>query len=440
METLFGTDGIRGQVGTFPLQTNPLLRIGYALGQWACAYYTTRPVRILLGHDTRESCSYIKALIKAALLHHPVRIHDAHVLPTPAICQLIRNKTNFDLGIIISASHNPYTDNGIKIIQKQGKLSAEEELLISQQVFNSSGNTTVIQYGSEVYYSMAKKHYSTALLSYYTPSFLKNVRIVLDVAHGAAGILAPSIFKKLGAKVYLLHNQPTGTNINHACGTVYPESLQKAVIKHKAHIGFCFDGDGDRVLAVTHKGELKDGDDILALLSTHPDYTAQTTLVGTVMSNKGLELFLQAYHKHLIRTAVGDKYIAHALIHQNLILGGEQSGHIILRDYLPTGDGIFVALRLLEALILHNNWDMITFTKHPQILMNIPISIKKKLEEEPIYSLLQTSQEQLHAGRILARYSGTENCLRLLVEDTTFTHAHTIAQNLALLLQKVLNP
>jgi Phosphomannomutase len=242
----------------------------------------------------------------------------------------------------------------------------------------------------------------------------------------------------LGADIIALNTSPNGTNINNECGALHTTHLQQEVVKQHADIGFAFDGDGDRVIAVNRNGGAKNGDDIIALLSQHPLYMQQKTIVGTIMSNHGLELFLHAQGKHLVRTAVGDKYVAAYLNdHQNL-LGGEQSGHIIMYDYLQTGDGMMTALRIIETIIMTNNWDMKTFERLPQILINIPVVHKRDLKDPDIASIITHYEQQLDSGRVIVRYSGTENLLRVMVEDTTQKAAQTIGTNLGKALQQKL--
>ena len=229
----------------------------------------------------------------------------------------------------------------------------------------------------------------------------------------------------------MLNNKPDGININAKCGATDLSSLQKSVLENKADIGFAFDGDGDRLMLVSFSGETKNGDDILALLSQHTVYKDQNTLVGTVMSNQGLEVFLQNTGKKLLRTAVGDKYVLQALCENSFLLGGEQSGHIILKDLTATGDGILAALRICEVIQETNNWALNTFEKYPQILLNVTIAHKKDLNSSSIQAIIKAAEKNIISGRILFRYSGTENLLRVMVEEKDLQRAQTIAHNLA---------
>jgi phosphoglucosamine mutase len=281
-------------------------------------------------------------------------------------------------------------------------------------------------------------NYIRHLRTFFNPLFLQGRKIVLDCANGATFELAPRIFTEFGATIIALHNKPNGTNINAHCGTLHPNDVQKAVMEHHADIGFAFDGDGDRVVAINHRGEIKNGDDILALLLDHPLYTTTSTVVGTIMSNHGLATFLSLRDIALERTPVGDRYIADYLVKNSLLIGGEQSGHIILRDYLDMGDGIFTALRILEVLIAHNNWEMSSFEKYPQLLINLPVAIKKELTSPSIAAIIAMGNNHLHQGRLVVRYSGTENVLRIMIEDSELTHAQHIGTVVSQALQKEL--
>lgn len=434
-KNLFGTDGIRTAVGKAPLSLDRLPHLGIAIARWAIAKYGEQP-EILIACDTRVSAPFIQAALTSGMLLHPIAILDAGILPTPALHALLSKKSCV-LGIVISASHNPYQDNGIKLIDAQlGKLSEQDELEISALFFESLpdyfGYST---FGTVSAYTDARKDYIAHVLSCLAsadiPSFLQDITVVLDCAHGATYLVAPDIFAALGAQVIVLNTEPNGININQKCGALHPEQVQEAVKSYKADIGFAFDGDGDRLVVVSKSGEVKNGDDILALLATHPLYQDQKAVVGTIMTNQGLELHLASQGKQLIRTPVGDKYVAEQLHQSHLVLGGEQSGHIIMRDYIPTGDGIFTALRVLEAIIFSDNWEINTFTKYPQLLINIPVLAKKDLTQHPLASIITDYKAQLPGGRFEIRYSGTENLLRVMIESDSITRANSIGSALA---------
>ncbi len=436
--SLFGTDGIRGTVGNEPFTNYSLIKLGNAIARWAQQKYGAHPT-FLLAHDTRISCSLVKSSLKSGLLLSPIHLYDAHILPSPAVLRLMQLDKQFDCGIIISASHNPYQDNGIKIIDTTtGKLSGADEQIITDIFYNQMFNEQYATLGVEKPFSDASERYINNLVSLFPKNFLQGNKIVLDCAHGATYKVAPIIFERLGAHVTILHDYPNGININKQCGSLFPDTLQQTVISQQATIGFAFDGDGDRVIAVNKYGQIKNGDDMLALLSTLQPYDACPVVVGTVMSNQGFEIFLRNNHKQLVRTAVGDKFIAEHLSHNGLLLGGEPSGHIIMYDYLPTGDGIFTALRTVQAIQKSDNWEMKTFTKFPQVIINLPVKIKKDLASSPIADLIAESTKQLHVGRLVVRYSGTEPLLRIMIEDDDCDHAHMIGTSLSkTLLQEI---
>lgn len=437
-KNMFGTDGIRATVGNAPFTAPDLHKMGLALGTWIVKTYGENAT-VLIGHDTRLSCSFVKSTLKSGLLAHPICLIDAGILPTPAVVQLALTHTAIDCGVIISASHNPFQDNGIKIIDgTKGKLSAQDELEITELFYNPDISCSYAQLGEERFWGNAQAAYSDHIKSFFAPDFLKGKKIVLDCANGAAFEVAPALFRHFGAEVIAFAHEPNGKNINVASGAVHPEALQQLVLEHRADAGFAFDGDSDRVTAVNSAGELRDGDDILALLLDHPLYQNVTTLVGTIMTNKGLESWLTARNCTLFRTPVGDKYIARKLQKDNLLIGGEQSGHIILKDYLPTGDGIFTALRVMEAIMYAHNESMGTFTRFPQILINVPVQEKKDLTLEPFASMLKAREDELSNGRLVVRYSGTEPILRIMIENDDKTQADRIAHALAAELQLAL--
>lgn len=434
-KNLFGTDGIRTTVGDHPLTLQLLPQLGHAIAQWALQKYNKKP-SILLGHDTRESCALIKAGLKTGLLQNNVDVTDAYVVPTPVLCQLVQKQDRFDCGIIISASHNPYHDNGLKIIDaSNGKLSEQDEHTITELFYTHTATPTYQKLGTDTLLQNVNELYYQEIQTHFDAHFLAGVTVVLDYAHGATYQLAPQIFKQCGAQVISINNTPDGKNINDNCGALHLDQLQKKVIEHKADIGFAFDGDGDRVMAVSKDGVIKNGDDILALLLQHNTYQQQTGIVGTIMSNQGLHVHLTKNNKTLVRTPVGDKYVAQQLLKDNLLLGGEQSGHIIIRDYLTTGDGIFTALKTVESVMQNNNWDLHTFERYPQVLINVPVKEKKDLTQKPFATLITNREQQLKSGRLVVRYSGTEKLLRIMVEDDDAHHAHAIGTQLSQELQ-----
>lgn len=436
MTTVFGTDGIRSTVGSQYLTQEKLPILGQAIALWAHQKYGAHP-RILIAHDTRISCTYIKTALKSGLLLHPIHIFDAGILPTPAAFHLIQ-QNSYDAALIISASHNPYYDNGIKLVDREtGKLSHTDEILLSRLLSEeTTGYFSYDTFGTDNMLLGAADQYIKIIQNLFSSQFLHGIKIVLDTAHGASSYSAPAIFSALGAHVIVINNAPTGKNINEQCGALHTQQLQDAVVAHNADIGFAFDGDGDRVVMVNKQGQVKDGDDILALLITHPDYLKTNTIVGTVMTNCGFEAFLKNQHKELIRTPVGDKYIAEKLRLHNLKLGGEPSGHIILQDVIHTGDGILVALKCIETIIKTENWDIVTFEKYPQVLINVPVATRTDLSVNPFADIINHAQKNLNNGRLIVRFSGTEPVLRVMVEAPTHTTAQTIAHTVAKTLEQ----
>ncbi len=436
MENLFGTDGIRSKVGEAILNQNDLINIGKSISIWA-KQKNSIP-RILIASDNRISGPLIKNLIISGLIQYKSEITDSGVLPTPAIYNLVEKQKLFDVGIMVSASHNPYYDNGIKIIDKHhGKLTKEDELQISQIFQQKKFDPIDYDNLGKLWYSInrLKDIYRASVISYFQPSFLKDFKIVLDCANGAFSDIAPEVFENFGAKVISIHNFPDGKNINKNCGSTSPFSLQLAVKEQNADIGFAFDGDGDRILAVNKHGILKDGDDIISFLLNNQKYKTEAKIVTTIMSNYGFEIHLKEKKIDLIRTKVGDKFVVQELKKNNLLIGGEPSGHIILRDYLNSSDGLFVALRIAESIEQTKNLDITSFIKFPQITINLKIVSKENLDNEPFFSIIKKYQNELERGRLIVRYSGTEPLLRLTVESPNINQV----KNILLKLEEELN-
>ncbi len=436
---IFGTDGIRGNANEFPFTPMDVYYLGKAIGAWSHTKYAHRP-RILIAADTRISGIRIKNALMHGLNATRVHFEDAGILPTPAVLALIEKDSNFDSGLVISASHNPAQDNGIKFFDRAtGKISRQDEQIISDFFNQFSAHQETVMQSIDVpphNFSLVDQithfyeHYKEMICARFDSALLVGRTIVIDAAHGATFQIAADIFRELGANVITIGSMPTGLNINAGCGALHPEFLQETVAAKKADLGIAFDGDGDRLVMVTRHGAIKDGDDILAILATHPAYEASTAIVGTIMTNHGLAMHLARSNKELIRTAVGDKYIIEQLSARKLLLGGETSGHIIATDYLASGDGIFAALRTIETMILHDNWDMVSFEKFPQIAINMPITQEYSLTQEPLSSIIATHEAMLPQGRIIVRFSGTEPILRVMTEDNNATLARNVAGQL----------
>ncbi len=441
--SFFGTDGIRAAVGTHILTPNGMLKLGIVLGNWAFQQGQSRPI-IFVAHDTRISSDLLTSALITGLLHAPINVHALGVLPTP-ILEFITSTTPDSFGIMITASHNNYQDNGIKIFKNINnhatKINSEDELYITE-LFEKQETCTnrPINYenlGSYRYAQDSIESYKKFLVNNFKPNFLTTIKIVLDCANGAYSIYAPALLTHFGAQVITLNDKPNGKNINDSCGALHPKDLQQRVLQEKADIGFAFDGDGDRLITITPDGKVYSGDDTLALLMSHPAYNNQPAIIGTVMSNEGLAHHANAHDKKFIRTPVGDKYITKALLEHNLLLGGEPSGHTILRDLALSSDGLLTALRILETIILNNNWPLRSFTKLPQYTLSIPTQHKHDLTKEP-YAQIIKEHELITKGRILVRYSGTEPLLRIMVEDQTEGNAQATALSLSKKLTKFL--
>lgn len=407
IDNIFGTDGIRSEVGIYPLDKKSIKKLGYAIGEWAVEKYQTnnKIIKVLIAQDTRESCNSIISLLEPGLVSKNIVIENIGILPTPAAFYLSK-KNNYNFSIIISASHNPAKDNGIKIIDNGRKIQEKDEKVITEKFYKQPDK---IKNNSSEYMNFVIEQFKNLRLN--------NLTIALDTANGAQYKIAPKIFRALGAKIIVINNNPNGQNINVECGATHTEAIQDLVIKNQCDIGFAFDGDGDRVIAVNSKGQIKDGDDILALLSNNSDYINNKNLVATILSNYGLEKYLNSKNKNLIRTPVGDKYVAQELERLDANLGGEQSGHIILKNITNTGDGIIVALKVLETLELTGN-KFIDYNKYPQVNINIPVKNKKDLTSSPLKDLIKETDDNIigNGGRLIVRYSGTENLLRITAE------------------------
>lgn len=432
MQQLFGTDGIRARFGESPLIPPDIMRIAHSLGIWLVKTYGQK-VKIFLACDTRISCTVIKNIFFDIFKNYSITIIYVGIIPTSGLSILIENNSSVKCGIMISASHNPFFDNGIKIITKEGKLNHAQEEYITNLYYNLPLTTQQhSSQGSILVYKKAQDKIINFIEEKKIAMTFPSLKIILDCANGATSFIAKKVLESCGLTPFvLLHDKPNGFNINENCGAIYPQSLQKAVLKNQADCGFAFDGDGDRVIAINKFGIRKDGDDILALLACHPEFNRQQTIVGTVMSNQGLANYLLKQDKLLLRTNVGDKAIHDTLVKHNLALGGEPAGHIIMKKFLPCGDGLLTMIKIIETMIITNNYELKTFEKWPQKLINIPINQKKDLTTEPFTSLISRYTQKLLGGRISIRYSGTEPVLRIMVESSHLETTNLVIQKLS---------
>ena len=419
---LFGTDGIRGIPGEYPLDDATLERVGKALGDYL-QKKTVRP-RVLIGRDTRESGPHIAELIARGLASAGVEPVSAGVLTTPGVAWLV-NQEGFAAGVVISASHNPYHDNGVKLISSSG-MKFPDDVEHHLEGFILSGNGAKPS-ASEMHVNgdeTLHEDYLAGLRKAVFPGAkLAGMKIVLDCANGAASKLAPALFRSMGASVIAMNDSPDGKNINAGCGSLHPEAMQKKVAEIGAALGVAFDGDADRALFATGSGKLVDGDGVLLAAGRFFKSTGQlkgNVIVGTTMANLGLELALAKSGLRLARTAVGDRYVLEEMLRIGANLGGEQSGHILFLDDATTGDGMLTAVKIASLVSIVGPLDglLADMKIFPQKIVNVRVKSKPPMESLPEVSKLLTQAEKTlgNAGRIVLRYSGTEPLARVMVE------------------------
>ncbi len=428
MGKYFGTDGFRGEANV-ELNAMKAFQIGRYLGWYYGKQHEDGKARIAIGKDTRRSSYMLEEAICAGLTSSGADAYLLHVTPTPSVSYIVRTD-EFDCGIMISASHNPYYDNGIKIIRANGqKIEAEIEEQIEAYI---DGEIEELPYakrdkiGCTIDYSAGRNRYIGYLMTIPTRAF-KNKKIGLDCANGSSSAIAKSVFEALGAQVTVINNQPDGVNINRGCGSTHIEGLQNLVVEKGLDCGFAYDGDADRCLAVDEKGNVVDGDKIMFVCGKYLREIGQLTgdtVVTTVMSNLGLYKALEAEGMHSEQTAVGDKYVAENMMANGYSLGGEQSGHIIFSKYATSGDGILTSLMVMQAVIEKKS-SLATLANemqtYPQCLKNIIVKDKKAAQEDPaVLAAAEKVKEELAGeGRILLRASGTEPKVRVMVEAKT---------------------
>ncbi|MDR1195757.1 MAG: phosphoglucosamine mutase [Endomicrobium sp.] len=433
---LFGTDGIRGDSSKFPFDNDALFITGKAIAEVLAA----AGKKILIIRDTRKSGKRIQNALANGMASAGAVAVFGGIMPTPAASFFLRSG-QYWAGAVISASHNPYRDNGIKIFNSKGsKLTDSVESKIEKKI------NKYMRDGLKFSTAKIEKREKNGLLKSYehflSESFgkgtLKNKKIVIDCANGAAYKSASNVLKKLGAKVIALNVKPDGKNINRNCGALYPEVAAAAVKKHKAFCGFCFDGDADRLICIDENGNIKDGDFFLGSMARYLKSRKKlknNVLVTTVMANIGLIKAMEKEKIKVVTEKVGDRYVMEAMKKHKAVLGGEQSGHFIFRDILGAGDGLLSALQLLSALNYEGKTVSQMFCaieKFPQVLINKTVAKKEPLEKlQKTSSLIKGYERKLGAdGRILVRYSGTENLLRVMVEGTDKIEIGKMAQNI----------
>lgn len=419
---LFGTDGIRGKAGEAPLDRETVARVGAALA--AVCGPQDRAMRVLMGRDTRESGTWIEQELARGLDNGTAEVVSAGVLPTPAIAYLTP-LGRFDAGIVISASHNPFEDNGIKVFGPPGeKLSESVERTIEARVHDGSWQLDASAAACLSFADLSKAYLDHARQILPDPGSLTGSRIVLDCANGATAALAPAFFRSIGFEVDAIGVSPDGRNINLDCGSTHLGKLQARVVETQARIGIAFDGDGDRALFVDHRGKVVDGDAILLMAAEQLKQEGRlpgNAIVATVMSNIGLEIALRERGIEIARCPVGDKYVMEVMQQRGIALGGEQSGHIIFADHLMTGDGIGTALQVLRIMAAQRRElaDLAAaLVTYPQILLNVRVRERADYAKVPAIAAAIANVEQRvnGQGRVLIRYSGTEPLLRIMIE------------------------
>lgn len=422
---LFGTDGIRGKAGQAPLVPETVARVGAALVRTMSAADASHRLRFVIGRDTRESGTWIEDELARGLTSAGATVVSAGVVPTPAIAYLARTE-RFDAGIVISASHNPYEDNGIKVFGGSGtKLTEQLEASVEALVADTSWSVPAQAGSIDRDRGDLCSHYIGHLLEIMkSAGALAGAHIVVDCANGATQPVAPGLFRDLGFKVESIGVEPNGRNINLDCGSTHLDGLAKAVVASKARLGVAFDGDGDRALFVDHAGKIVDGDAILLMGAIYLKDRGRlpgSTVVATVMSNIGLEIALRERGIEMVRTAVGDKYVMEEMVRRGFALGGEQSGHVIFSDHLFTGDGLATALNVLRIMadtgaeLAELASALVTY---PQVLVNVRVKQRTDLKTVPAVAVaMQQVEQRLQGnGRLLVRYSGTEPLLRIMLE------------------------
>ena len=423
MGKYFGTDGFRGEANV-SLTAAHAYEIGRFLGWY---YGKDHPCRAVIGKDTRRSSYMLEASLGAGLNASGADVYLLHVTTTPSVAYVVRTEQEFDCGIMISASHNPYYDNGIKILNSHGE-KLEEEVIEQIEAYLSGemGQLPLARreaIGQVVDYAAGRNRYIGYLISLAIRSY-RGMRVGLDCANGSAWMIAKSVFDALGAETYVINNKPNGWNINNNCGSTHVEVLQKHVRENKLDVGFAYDGDADRCIAIDENGDIVDGDKILYIYGRYLKERGKllnNTVVTTVMSNLGLYKAFDQFDIDYVQTAVGDKYVYENMVANGHRLGGEQSGHIIFSKYASTGDGILTSIKLMEVVLERKT----TLSKlaepvklYPQVLQNVKVLDKEAaMADDDVQSAVRQAARELgDNGRILVRPSGTESLIRVMVE------------------------
>lgn len=432
----FGTDGVRGEVGQFPITPDFVLKLGYAAGQVLVQHDTTHRPSVLIGKDTRISGYMLEAALVAGFTAAGVNVIQTGPLPTPGVAYLTR-ALRLSCGVMISASHNAYSDNGIKFFAEGGvKLSDEIELEIEAKLdealvtrfSDDLGRARRINGADDRYIEFCKSTFPGALN-------LRGLKLVVDTANGAGYHVAPKVFHELGAEVVSIGDEPNGFNINDKCGATYTKTLQAAVLQNEADYGIALDGDGDRLMMVDRNGKVFDGDTLIYVIAKARAKTGQLVggVVGTVMTNLAMELALQEAGIEFVRAKVGDRYVLEQLLQRNWQLGGEASGHILCMDKHNTGDGIISALQVLASLqILQQDLAAaVDWQPYPQTMINVRISKGQNWQDAAAPVLKEVEAELSNKGRVVLRASGTEPVVRVMAEARQADWAQQAAERIA---------
>ena len=450
MRKYFGTDGIRGEANR-ELTVDMALKLGYALGYYLKKKNSEeKKIKVILGCDTRISGYMLRSALLAGLTSMGVDVDFVGVISTPAVAYLTKAK-KADAGIMISASHNPAKDNGLKVFASNGyKLPDEVEMEIERLMDDpeilkdaiAGDKVGKFRYAEDEYYL-----YRDHLLSSVNGDF-NGIKVVVDTANGSAYRIAKDVFLALGAEVVLINDAPNGTNINVRCGSTHPEILAKVVVGYEADLGLAYDGDADRLIAVDRNGNIIDGDKIIATLAMNMKRKGEldgNKVVTTVMSNMGFENYLKENGIELLRASVGDRYVLEKMMQTGAVIGGEQSGHIIMLRYATTGDGVLTSLKLVEALRDEKKYldEMIVDIKDwPQQLINVRVDNKKKNlwnQNKNITDFISLKEEEMkNLGRVFVRTSGTEPLVRVMVEGNDLAMVERVASEIAKVVEKEL--
>ena len=443
MDKFFGTDGIRGTVGKPPITADFLLKVGWAVGS---VLIENGPASVIIGKDTRVSGYLFESALEAGFLSAGVNVGMLGPMPSPAIAYLTK-AYGASAGVVISASHNHFQDNGVKFFSSQGiKLSDKIQEAIEKKISTPMVSVDSANIGKAVRHDQALGRYIEFCKSTFDRICnLSHLTIVVDCANGATYNIAQNVFEELGAKVIMINNQPDGYNINHNCGATDTTHLQQEVLNHEANLGIAFDGDGDRLIMVDHTGEKVDGDELVFIIAKAWEKNGtlkSSAVVGTKMSNLGMREALSDLNINFIESDVGDRYVMEQLLLNKAILGGESSGHIICLNKSTSGDGIIAALQVLEVMLKSNQslYDLKKeMTKYPQVLINVETNGKLDLENhENLNQVLSIIKGELaDKGRVLIRESGTEPLVRVMVESVDLDLANKSANQLAEALQSI---